>query len=266
MKTILLSELRQLLSVKSLKAVVNYDDCEANADDGVLMQGVRDAYVDLGKFELDYCQAFSVADDADKTVRFTPYDPDGYEYPVLRESDSGETVTVIDDRNGADLQMEPDDVFRAIGDLYPDDLMAEDSINELSKQCCITVFTNPDEVESMTSVTYPLAKPETEPKAYYVAVDGGQDLKFKGWQLASVSNQFDDGNSATRWTEYFLYMTVGGKLIAASEGHSKWVNEKTFYKAAVCETVENVFEFFKYGDLAKRLYKEADIDATKEID
>ena len=262
--TILLSKLRQLLSTKNIKTTVNYDNCDAIFDDGVLMQGVRDAYVDLGEFELDFCQSFSVADDADKTVSFVPNDS---EYPVLRLSETGETVKVLDDRVSDLLPMEDQEVFMAVGDLYPDNLMAEDNLDRLSELCGVTVFTDPDEVESMTSVTYPLAKPETEPEAYYVAVDGGQDLKFKGWQLASVSNQFDGADfGADRWTVYILYMTIGGKLIAASEGRSKWANERTFYKAEVCETVEDVYKFFKFGQLAKRLYKDAGLDAAKTID
>lgn len=89
------------------------------------------------------------------------------------------------------------------------------------------------------------------------------DIRFEGEKLAEVQNSpyFN-----SRCEKLELYRSKGGKYlcqrisIATLPG---WNNE---YEGRVCDTLEEVIKFFGYGDLAKRLYREAGIDTDETIE
>lgn len=102
-------------------------------------------------------------------------------------------------------------------------------------------------------------------KEFIIENDNQPDIKFIGELLGSVSSgEGDEG--AGRWTVLNLYKTKGGKYVCQTVGHTQWVDEKTRYKAEVCETAEDVQKFFGYRWLAKELYLAAGIDASVEIE
>lgn len=64
----------------------------------------------------------------------------------------------------------------------------------------------------------------------------------------------------------FAELANGGKYVCHQIGYSSWVNERTRYSGRVCETVEEVIEFFGHRWLAKDLYEEAKIEDVNNID
>lgn len=108
-------------------------------------------------------------------------------------------------------------------------------------------------------------------KQYTVKRDGERDIKFTGEQIAAASSSDNNASgsysgSPGRWTELSLYRTQAGKYICEQIGRTCWEGEKDRFSAEVCETVDQVVEFFGHGWLAKELYEDADIDAAEEIE
>ena len=106
---------------------------------------------------------------------------------------------------------------------------------------------------------------------YTVQRDGERGLRFKGKRLASARSSADRAYSnysgtTGRWCELALYQTAKGKYIAVSVGRTQWQGEHDRHAAKVCDTVEQVVEFFGAGWLAKELYEEARIDIAEEIE
>lgn len=98
-----------------------------------------------------------------------------------------------------------------------------------------------------------------------LGVDGAADISFTGEKIASVSSYCSSTND-NRWTELYLFKTAGGKFVCHQVGETRWYGERAKYKARVCETIEEVVNFFGYGWLAKELYAEAKIDAANHIE
>ena len=90
---------------------------------------------------------------------------------------------------------------------------------------------------------------------YVLENDNQPDMKFFGALLVDVSEE----PLGDRWTELALYLTKGGSFICHEIGHSKTNRERTKYKLKVCETFDEVKDFFGYGRLAKELYSKGNI-------
>ena len=101
-------------------------------------------------------------------------------------------------------------------------------------------------------------------KEITVLRDNARDLKFTGEQIAFVTSKTAD--KGDRWTELTLYRTGSGKLICSQVGFTCWEKEHDRHTGAVCETNDEVIEFFGLGWLAKELYAEAKIDTSETID
>ncbi len=94
-------------------------------------------------------------------------------------------------------------------------------------------------------------------KEYTLEIKGEPDIRFTGTKIASDEN------------ERHLYKTRGGKYICYrtlwmsehGDGLDGWLN----ISYAICETTDEVTEFFGYTETAKDLYREAGIDATFEV-
>ncbi len=103
-------------------------------------------------------------------------------------------------------------------------------------------------------------------------IDNAPSLRFTGELLATVSST--DNNAAGssysgetgRWTELALYRTAKGKYICHQTGFTRWEGERERYSGAVCDTVDQVQEFFGHRWLAKELYDKAGIEAVVDIE
>lgn len=112
---------------------------------------------------------------------------------------------------------------------------------------------------------------ETAMPYYTVERDNDRDLRFEGEIIATANSQPNNaaGNysgTTGRWSELRLYKTRGGKFICEQIGHTQWQGERTRYSGAVCDTPDEVIDFFGNGWLAKQLYAEGGIDATLNIE
>ncbi len=113
---------------------------------------------------------------------------------------------------------------------------------------------------------------ETEKQLEYtIRRDGERDIKFTGIKLASTSSSNNTASSyysgqVGRWAKLALYKTQGGKYVCESIGYTQWQGEHNRHKAAICETEQQVCEFFGNGWLAKDLFAEAGIDCSEEVE
>ena len=89
------------------------------------------------------------------------------------------------------------------------------------------------------------------------------DLRFDGELIASADTKDSDN---TRWQELELYETSTSIWVAAIINVTLWIGEKNTYRAMVCYNRSEIIDYFGYGDAAKRLYKEAEIDAAEIIE
>ena len=101
--------------------------------------------------------------------------------------------------------------------------------------------------------------------------DGERDIKFTGELIASVKStperqSSNYSGSTGRWSELRLYRTAKGKYVCAQNGFTQWQGESDRYSGAVCESIDQVVEFFGTGRLAKRLYDAAGLDTAVEVE
>jgi hypothetical protein len=108
---------------------------------------------------------------------------------------------------------------------------------------------------------------------YTLIVDNEPDIRFTGQLLAAVSSSAERAMGSSsysgetgRWTSLSLYKTHGGKYVCHSIGRTQWQGERDRFSGKVCETLEEVKEFFGHRWLAKELYDEAGIDAFVEVE
>lgn len=107
---------------------------------------------------------------------------------------------------------------------------------------------------------------------YSIERDNERALKFKGEILASAASSANQAmgssysGSTGRWKELTLYKTQAGKFICEQVECTQWQGERNRHKGAVCDSVEQVIEFFGSGWLAKELYESAGIDASVRVE
>jgi len=77
-------------------------------------------------------------------------------------------------------------------------------------------------------------------KEIRVRRDGLRDLSFLGKELSWASTQEDNRDS--RWEEYHLYQTKGGKYVIAREYYTLWQGETNHYEGWIGETLRQVFQ------------------------
>jgi hypothetical protein len=107
-------------------------------------------------------------------------------------------------------------------------------------------------------------------KTFTLEIDNKPDLRFAGELVARATSINRDAvrsySETGRWTDLELYKTKGGKFICYQVGRTNWSGERDRHSGKVCETVEEVKEFFGYGWLAKELYDEAGIDVAVDVE
>jgi len=108
-------------------------------------------------------------------------------------------------------------------------------------------------------------------ETFTLEIDNAPSIRFTGELIARVSscdNQASSNYSGQtgRWTELALYETRGGKFVCHQIGRTRWQGESDRFSGKVCETPDEITEFFSYRWLAKELYAKAGIDDSLEVD
>jgi EXLDI family protein len=96
-----------------------------------------------------------------------------------------------------------------------------------------------------------------------------KNLSFKGWKLSS-SSTWREGDS--RWMEFALYKTTGGRFVVHASRMTAWQGERDFYEAFVAKTIPDVLQkvaddYFsgEMSDALKDLVSDLDVDLTEHI-
>jgi len=111
----------------------------------------------------------------------------------------------------------------------------------------------------------------TEVEEFVIERDGERPIKFTGELLGEVSSSSNNASSdysgqTGRWSILRLYRTQAGKYVCEQIGKTQWQGEHNRYSGAVCDTDQQVVDFFGLGWLAKELYDECDIDYSEIVD
>ncbi len=112
---------------------------------------------------------------------------------------------------------------------------------------------------------------QNETETFTIERDDQSDLRFNGTLMASKSSDADRGSyyfsgSTGRWTGLGLYRTAGGRFVCHQLEHTQWQGERDQSTAIVCDTEEEVIEFFGHGWLASYLYNSAGIEDVEVIE
>ncbi len=111
-----------------------------------------------------------------------------------------------------------------------------------------------------------------EMESFVVEIDNGPGLRFRGKIRANVRSYSDKARvgeysgQVGRHSELSLYETAGGNFVCQLVERTCWQGESDSYDGKVCDTVEQVKEYFGYGWLAKELYRDAGIDVALTVD
>ena len=112
---------------------------------------------------------------------------------------------------------------------------------------------------------------DSDMETFTLEIDNAPSIRFTGERIARSCSS--DNNAAGsysgqtgRWTELELYKTVGGKYVCHQVGCTRWQGERDRFSGEVCETTEEVKNFFGYRWLAKDLYFQAGIDAAVDVE
>lgn len=96
--------------------------------------------------------------------------------------------------------------------------------------------------------------------------DEDRDLRFQGRLLAEATTSVNDHGACGRWSELRLYLTRSGKYVCQHYQGTLWDGESDTSTIELCQTEDLVFKFFGSSDLAKELYREANLDYVEEIE
>lgn len=91
--------------------------------------------------------------------------------------------------------------------------------------------------------------------------DNEPDLRFKGQVVSFVSKKTDRVQ-----IDLCLYKTIAGKFVCESIVFRNIRGEADELTGEVCETLQDVIDFFGHGSLAKKLYAKAGIDSTLVVE
>lgn len=188
-----------------------------------------------GDVEISYMEEWSY-DECDADSFALNHDHGGNTWEV-------EGVTVVDEDSD---------------EIDPDDYGCFDDLNKFSTIDYVEFTSDIDQTDDIDGDT------DMTIEQHIVEIDNKPNLRFNGEVLAGATSKTPDKND--RWTELALFKTVGGKYVCGQIGATIWQGEKYRYSGCVCETVDEVIEYFGHGWLAKELYSEAGIEAVQDID
>jgi hypothetical protein len=109
-------------------------------------------------------------------------------------------------------------------------------------------------------------------KIKILKIDNAPDVRFTGELVASAADSDNEAMGSSysgesgRWTEMTLYKTERGKFVCHQIKRTRWFRERTLFSGKVCETPEDVKEFFGHRWLAKELYCDAGISDTLDVE
>lgn len=113
---------------------------------------------------------------------------------------------------------------------------------------------------------------DSDMDTFTIEIDNGPGLRFAGELVASAASADNRAMGSSysgqtgRWTELALYKTKAGKYICHQVGRTCWQGERDRSSGKVCETLDEVKEFFGHRWLAKELYAEASIDDSVDVE
>jgi hypothetical protein len=113
---------------------------------------------------------------------------------------------------------------------------------------------------------------DSDMNTFTVKIDNAPNLRFTGELVASVpcsddfSRAYSHYNQRNRWTHLDLFKTKGGKFVCRKREYTCYQGERDRYSGKVCETLEEVKEFFGHGWLAEELYAKASIDDVVDVE
>jgi len=103
------------------------------------------------------------------------------------------------------------------------------------------------------------------PEQHAVARNRQRDLLFEGWLAASADSREVFSQEQYRWQELCLYVTCAGALVCQRLQRSQWEDKRDVSEAAVCESLDQVLQFFGFDLVAKELYAQAGLDASEHV-
>lgn len=118
------------------------------------------------------------------------------------------------------------------------------------------------EIEQTTDID---VDKDCDMETFILEIDNAPNIRFTGELLAGASSTDNQAMGSSysgqtgRWTELAIYKTKGGKYICHQVGRTRWQGERDRFSGKVCETLEEVIEFFGHRWLAKELYEDAGI-------
>jgi hypothetical protein len=164
-----------------------------------------------------------------------------------------------------------DDVWSVEGvvvvDEYGDELNARELADYLGSD-----FSSIDYMLEIEQVTDIDVDEDSDMETFTLEIDNAPSVRFTGELVASAASSDNQAMGSRysgqtgRWTELALYKTIGGKFICHQIGHTRWVGERTRYSGKVCESLDEVKQFFGHRWLAKELYYDAKIDDVVNVD
>jgi hypothetical protein len=116
-------------------------------------------------------------------------------------------------------------------------------------------------------IEYVCAVKEGSDSVIIVKRDNDADLKFEGDEISIASTNPDQSHyhfsgSVGRYRVLRLYKTKNNLYVCQKIDRTHWQGERDRHSGAVCETIEQVKDFFGFSALAKQLYDDASIDAS----
>lgn len=125
------------------------------------------------------------------------------------------------------------------------------------------------EIEQVTDID---VDKDSNMETFTLNIDNAPNIRFTGELIASAATSDNQAMGSSysgqtgRWTELALYKTMGGKFVCHQVGRTRWLGKRDRFSGKVCETLEDVTEFFGHRWLAKKLYDEAGIDDVVEVE
>ncbi|KKN14314.1 hypothetical protein LCGC14_0997360 [marine sediment metagenome] len=112
---------------------------------------------------------------------------------------------------------------------------------------------------------------DTDMQTYTLEINNAPSIRFTGELIGSAASSpnhamgdFYSGQTG-RWTELDLYKTLAGKFICHKVSRTQWANDHDYFYSKICETIEEVKQFFGHKWLAKDLYYDADIEHVEYV-
>ena len=109
-------------------------------------------------------------------------------------------------------------------------------------------------------------------ETFTLEMDNAPGARFTGELLARAASSDNQAmgshysGQTGRWTELALYKTKGGRYVCHQVDRSRWKGERDRFSGKVCDTLEEVKDFFGHLWLAKELYADAGIDDAVQVE